>query len=118
MMQDMKDVMTVGMKAWKAEIAAKLAAAWAMPSTAKIGPCGGCGRVYVSVSGGAPIVNAVAAAAKKMGLTFLRRAYGTSGNVIYVGYDNASGALLAKGEAVAAALTAAGIPAYMDAVGD
>jgi hypothetical protein len=81
-------------------------------------PACGCGRAYVCVSGDRATVNAVAAAAKKVGVTFLRKAYGTSGNAFYCGYDNADGRALAKAEAVAGVLKAKGLSAYVDAVAD
>lgn len=102
----------------KEQILAALTSAFAVSPPAKIGPTGGCGRVYVSVTGDRATINGVAAAAKKLGIIFQRKAHYGMRNALYVGYDNASGRLLAKGEAVAEALTAAGIPAYMDAHGD
>jgi hypothetical protein len=79
----------------------------------------GCGRVYVSISSSdKALVNAVSAAAKAMGKIFQRKGYMGMRNVLYIGYDNASGRELAKGEAIAAYLSANGIPAYMDAQGD
>lgn len=78
----------------------------------------GCGRAYVSVGGERAEVNAVSAACKKLGLMFLRKAYGTLGNAIYVGYDNADGRALARAEAMATVLKARGLRAYVDAVQD
>lgn len=97
-----------------------LKAAMAVPATPKTGPFGGCGRVYVTLSMGKDrkLVNAVAAAAKELGLIFQREAYYGMTNALYIGYDNADGRAMAKGEAVAKELTARGIPAYMDAHGD
>ncbi len=88
----------------------------AAPFTAK--PACGCGRAYVCVSGTRPEINAVSKACKKLGLTFLRKAYGTSGNAIYMGYDNADGRALAKAEAFAEVCRANGIKCYTDAVAD
>lgn len=84
-------------------------------------PACGCGRAYVAVSGGKATVKAVAAAAAKLGLMFLPKAYGVCGPAFYCGYDNADGRALAKAKAVAASLNAAkveGLRAYVDAVGD
>lgn len=78
----------------------------------------GCGRAYVTVGGDRAEINAVSAACKKLGLMFLRNAYGTSGNAIYCGYDNADGRALAKAEAMASVLKARGLRAYVDAVSD
>jgi hypothetical protein len=76
----------------------------------------GCGRVYVCVLG--RHVPGIRAACKRAGVLFLADAYGTTGNAIYIGYDNCSGRELARGTAVAEALNAAGIDCYADAVGD
>lgn len=80
----------------------------------------GCGRAYVCLSSenDRKTVNAVSAAAKKLGKLFLRKAYGAGNNAIYIGYDNATGRELARSEAIAKALTAKGIPAYSEAVED
>ena len=78
----------------------------------------GCGRAYVIVSADRSVVNAVSAACKAAGLMFLRKAYGTSGNAIYMGYDNANGRALGKAKAFAESLNASGIQCYDDAVGD
>ena len=102
----------------KAKVLEAVKTAFAVPYTPKAGPCGGCGRVYVAVSGERETINAVAAAARKLGLRFERKTYYGTRNAFYIGYDNASGRELAKGEAIAEALTAAGLPAYMDAHGD
>lgn len=101
----------------KEAVKAALTAALAAPFTAK-GPCGGCGRAYVVLTAGRPEVNAFAAACKAAGVTFLRKAYGVSGPALYCGYDNADGRALAKSEAVAASLNAAGLSCYADAVSD
>ena len=101
----------------KAEIAAALEAAWKAPYVA--GPGYGCGRAYVCVSGlERAEVNALAAAAKKANILFLRKAYGTGGNALYVGYDNADGRATGKARAVAESLKGAGFKAYDDAVAD
>lgn len=98
---------------------AALTAAFASPFTVKHGPTGGCGRAYVCLTGlDRKASAAVTAAAKTLGVLFLKKAYGTTGNALYIGYDNADGKALAKSEAVAAALNAAGVPCYADAVGD
>jgi hypothetical protein len=102
----------------KTEIADALRAAMALPSTPKTGPTGGCGRAYVCVSGERAEINAFAAACKDQGHMFLRKAYGTSGNALYVGYDNADGAALARSEVIAAELNRRGLRCYADAVGD
>lgn len=79
----------------------------------------GCGRAYVAVSGlDRNELRALGAAAKKVGLMFLRKAYGTGGNVLYVGYDNADGRALGQAAAMAEVLNAAGVSAYVDAVAD
>lgn len=100
----------------KLEVLAALEAAKAAPVTAA--PACGCGRAYVVVSGDRATVNAVSAASKKLGLTFLRKAYGTAGNAIYCGYDNADGRALGKANAIASELTKRGLSAYVDAVAD
>jgi hypothetical protein len=102
----------------KTEILEALKAANAAPFAAKTGAFGGCGRAYVCVSADKATVKLVAAACKALGLLFLKKAYGTTGNAIYIGYDNADGRALAKSEAFAATLTAKGLPAYSDAVAD
>lgn len=100
----------------KLEVLAALEAAKAAPVTPA--PACGCGRAYVVVSGERPVINAVSAAAKKLGLTFLRKAYGTAGNALYCGYDNADGRALGKANAIAAVLNSRGLSAYVDAVAD
>ncbi len=97
----------------KEEILAAMTTAFSIKAT----PNGtsGCGRVYVVVSGDRSTINAVAAAAKKLNVIFQRRAHYGMSNALYIGYDNADGKALAKGEAVAASLSAAGLSAYMDA---
>jgi hypothetical protein len=62
-----------------------------------------CARIYVTVYG--PKLRTVKAAAKRLGITWTHRG-------IYVGYDNASGREYMRGEAIAAALSAAGVNAY------
>ena len=98
----------------KATVFEVVKAAFAMQVTPA--PASGCGRVYVSVP--KEHATAVAAAAKKLGIIFQRKAYYGAKNVLYIGYDNADGKALAKGEAVAEALTKAGIQAYSEAFGD
>jgi hypothetical protein len=89
---------------------------WSLPAE-PIGSCG-CGRAYVVFSEPKGVVNAVAAAAKSLGLLFLRTAYGTSGNALYCGYDNADGRALGKAHVVSEALNAKGFRTYVDAVED
>ena len=98
------------------EIKATLLAANAASFTAGRGY--GCGRAYVCLSGPKEEVKRVAASCKELGLMFLKKAYGTSGNAIYMGYDNADGKAIAKSEAFASVLNARGIKCYTDAVGD
>lgn len=100
----------------KSQVLAALRAAQATPFTPERPT--GCGRAYVIVSGDRATINAVAAGCKTLGLMFLRKAYGTSGNAIYMGYDNADGRALAKAKAFATTLKAHGLRAYDDAVGD
>jgi hypothetical protein len=102
----------------KTEIAEALRAAMALPFTPKTGPTGGCGRAYVAIMGTRADINAFAAACRDQGHTFLRKAYGTGGNVLYVGYDNADGRALARAEVIAAELNRRGLRCYTDAVGD
>ncbi len=107
-------------KALKARVTAVLLAANAAPRKESYGPRGGCGRAYVCISStnGRKTINAVAAACKALGLMFLRKAYGVGNNAIYIGYDNATGTMLAKSDAFAEALNAQGIACYTDAHGD
>ena len=100
----------------KIQIAEALKAAMAAPYTAQ--RASGCGRAYVCVSGTKEEVKAFADACKAQGLMFLKKAYGTSGNALYVGYDNADGKVLARAEVIAAELGKHGLRAYSDAVGD
>lgn len=98
----------------KAAVAAAFEAAFAAP----VGPrerAYGCGRVYVSFCGlTRPEVNALAAAAKKLGKIFQRKAaYGFT-NALYIGYDNADGGASARGKAIAESFKAAGLPCYVD----
>lgn len=76
----------------------------------------GCGRVYVTVP--KEHAKAVAEAANKLGIIFQRNAHYGLRNALYVGYDNADGRALAKGEKVAEVLTEAGIKAYSEACSD
>ncbi|MDQ3170319.1 MAG: hypothetical protein M3Q55_09305 [Acidobacteriota bacterium] len=102
----------------RAEVLAILRAAHAAP----VAPvrASGCGRAYVCVStSDKDLLKAVAVACKALGLLFERRGhYGTGSNSIYIGYDNCDGRAIGKSIAIAAALSAAGIPAYDDAVAD
>ncbi len=100
----------------KSQVLAALKAAQAAPFTPERPT--GCGRAYVIVRGDRATINTVAAGCKTLGLMFLRKAYGTSGNAIYIGYDNADGRALAKAKAFAATLKVHGVDAYDDAVGD
>ena len=100
----------------KAEVLTAVTEAFSVPF--EVSRSCGCGRAYVCVTADRATVNAVAAAAKKLGLTFLRKAYGTAGNAFYVGYDNADGKAFAKAFAVAEELTKRGVPAYFDGVSD
>lgn len=82
------------------------------------GSVGGCGRAYVSLSGGKKVYNAVKKAAEKVGILYLKEAYGTYGEVLYVGYDNADGHAWAKAKAIAENLKEIGISAYEIGVSD
>lgn len=93
-----------------------MTAAMAAPFVA--GRVSGCGRVYVVLSGSKEEVNAVSAACKKVGLMFLRKAYGVSGPAVYVGYDNADGRALGKGDAFVEVLKSHGLSCYRDEVSD
>lgn len=93
-----------------------IAAAFAAPFHAE--RPSGCGRVYVCLSIDGKDVKHVKAACKALGLIFQPKAHYGLTNAIYVGYDNASGRLLGKGEAVAQALNALGVKAYMEACAD
>jgi hypothetical protein len=96
---------------------AALTAALAAPVTPGRGS--GCGRAYVCLSGlDRKASNAVAKACKSLGLMWLKKAYGTAGNAIYIGYDNGTGHSLAKAAAVAESLRSAGVTCYDEAVGD
>ncbi len=83
-------------------------------------PACGCGRAYVCLSSknDRRVVNSAAKAAKLLGLTFLRKAYGTAGNAFYMGYDNADGRSLGRAHAFAKILNEKGIDCYVDAVAD
>lgn len=103
----------------KEQVTEAIAAANAAPFTPKTGAFGGCGRAYVCIGGkDRKLINAVARACAALGLIFQRKAYYGLRNAIYIGYDNADGRALAKSEAFAASLTAAGIPAYSEACSD
>lgn len=103
----------------KAAVEAAITAAKSAPFTAKP-VMGGCARIYVGVFGvDRKTVNAIAAACKKADLIFQRKAYYGMRNAIYIGYEmGTTGAAYCKGEAFAAALSAAGIPAMVEAFGD
>lgn len=103
---------SAGKLAYDAILRAALAAADAAPRERPTG----IGRVYVVID--KVHRRGVAAAAKKVGLRYLQKAYGTSDGVLYIGYDNASGRELARGAAIARVLKAAGIGAYRDEVAD
>lgn len=79
---------------------------------------GGCGRAYVVMATDKATTRQVDNACAAVGLKFLAKAYGTAGNAIYIGYDNADGRALAKSQAFADVLNAAGLRCYADAVGD
>jgi hypothetical protein len=100
----------------KTQITDALNAAMSAPFTAQ--RASGCGRAYVCVSGTRQEITAFAAACKARGLTFLKKAYGTSGNALYVGYDNCDGIALARAAVIAAELSKQGLRAYSDAVSD
>ncbi|MGA7122343.1 MAG: hypothetical protein WBY94_19730 [Polyangiaceae bacterium] len=81
---------------------------------------GGCARIYVTL-GGKPskdLVKHIEASCKRLNLIFQRKAYYGLTNAIYIGYDNADGRALAKGEAFAAELTRRGIQAYVEGCAD
>jgi hypothetical protein len=100
----------------KTQIADALKAALSAPYVPQ--SASGCGRAYVCVSGSREEIKAFADACKAQGVLFLKKAYGTSGNALYVGYDNADGRALARAEVIAAELKAHGLSAYSDAVAD
>ncbi len=100
----------------KVDVEVAIGKALAAPA-AGLGPAG-CARIYVCVSGvDKKTLNAVAAACKSYNLIFQRKAHYGLRNAIYIGYS-INGKEYNRGEAFAAALTAAGIPAYMTAEGD
>lgn len=86
------------------------AAQFAKPS----GATPGAGRVYVMMPGDAKLASVILKACKALGLTFQRKSYYGGTNAIYVGYENFSGATIAKGDAFARELRAAGLDAYYD----
>jgi hypothetical protein len=102
----------------KSQVFEVVKSAFEMKVAPKQGAFGGCGRVYISVCGDRAVINAVSAAAKKLGIIFQRKAAYGMRNALYVGYDNADGRAMARGEAIAEYLKANGIVAYMDAHGD
>lgn len=77
----------------------------------------GCGRVYVAITDTLH-VNAIKNAAKKIGKLFLTKGQRGDRNVLYIGYDNATGYELGRGTAVLNVLKAAGIGAYRNEHGD
>lgn len=77
----------------------------------------GCGRVYVCIVDKAH-VKGVEKAAMAAGRRFLRKGYAGMRNVLYVGYDNATGKELAMGTAMAKVFEAHGIKCYRDEQGD
>lgn len=77
----------------------------------------GCARVYVAIADD-DHAKGIAKAARKLGLDFQKRSYYGTRNALYIGYDNLDGRELARGSAVVAALTAAGITCYRDEQGD
>lgn len=90
--------------------------AFALPAEARRA-CG-CGRAYVVFAEPRGVVNAVATSCRELGLLFLRKAYGTAGNALYVGYDNADGAALGRAHVVSDELNRVGFRTYVDAVED
>lgn len=90
-----------------------------------------CGRVYVCISTpgglfptpeqesiGKAHQQGIKAAAKKIGKIFQTKSHYGDRNALYVGYDNASGIELAKGEAIVAHLKSYGIACYRNEHGD
>lgn len=111
------DASSMSPKALRATVLAALVAAKAAPFTP--GRPSGCGRAYVAISAAQrEIVNAVAAGCKALGLIFQRKGHRGMRNVIYIGYDNGTARELARAQAFAASLSAAGIPAYDEAQED
>lgn len=80
----------------------------------------GCGRVYVSVSNGNPGYLGASAVRvlKSAGFMVTNRPHQGPYKYIYVGYDNASGRVLPKGDAIAKAFQDHGFKAYCDGDGD
>lgn len=107
---------TTGTTMSKQAVLEAVQAAFAVAVQPKTGAFGGCGRVYVCVP--KEHATAVAAAAKKLGVIFQRKGHYGLSNTLYVGYDNADGRALAKGEAIAESLTKAGIRAYHEVCAD
>ena len=77
----------------------------------------GCCRIYVCIAEKAHR-RGIKAAAKKLGRTYQTEAAYGFRHVLYVGYDNNTGAEWGKGKALAAALSAAGVPAFVEMAGD
>lgn len=80
----------------------------------------GCGRVYVRI--GYKAIRSNSKLAKKLTAAGLKmfKSPGTTGVGIYVGYDNAHGAVAAKAEAILKSIKEAfpTMPAYTDYQGD
>jgi hypothetical protein len=83
------------------------------------GSCCGAGRAYVCIGKtDRKTLNAFKAACADVGRPFIKKAYGSGTNVLYVGYDNFTGTPIAQARAIAANLNAIGVSCYDDAVGD
>ena len=79
----------------------------------------GCGRAYVCLDKvDVKTLNLYKRAAKNLGIRYLTEAYGSGKRVLYIGYDNSTGAVVAKAHAIAENLVKIGLPAYSDAVSD
>ncbi len=76
----------------------------------------GCGRVYVYVEKEAQPV--LKQPAKALNISYMKRPYGVGVDAIYVGYDNATGEALSRGELLATRLREIGIKAYREEVSD
>lgn len=100
----------------KTQIADALKAAMAASFTPR--RPSGCGRAYVCVRGTKEEIKAFAAACKAQGHVFMKKAYGSGSNALYVGYDNCDGRVLARADVIAEVLNKHGLSAYADAVGD
>mgnify|MGYP001217401264 CR=1 FL=1 len=71
-----------------------------------------CARVYVVVQ--AEKADLVAAAAKRFGLIFQKKAHYGYSNALYVGYDTGTGRVAAQGNGIVKAFEAEGIKAYLE----